>query len=244
MGQCGGCGLFARVPAVRPERVPDLYKTGDYSAFLDGEYSNHRQQLYRRLLDAFSPMFDDGSGRTLLDFGCGTGLFMEVAAERGFEVYGVDLAPDSVERAREKFGVDRVEETPADLGPDTPERFDVVTMMSVIAHIAEPRELIRDLYERISPGGRLMLYTVNADALERRAFGSRWNGFTKNHLIFWDATNLRTLLQQVGFRDVEFRHAYGLPRDDPNFRPKLTDRHYRAVEKYNGANMLHAVATK
>ena len=37
------------------------------------------------------------TGRRLLDFGCGNGLFLDIAHERGFECFGVDLAADAVE---------------------------------------------------------------------------------------------------------------------------------------------------
>jgi hypothetical protein len=40
-----------------------------------------RQRRYRLVLDAFHPVFSDGSGRRLLDFGCGVGLFLELAHE-------------------------------------------------------------------------------------------------------------------------------------------------------------------
>ena len=51
-------------------------------------------------MDGFGPLFADGAGRRLLDFGCGAGIFLELAHRRGFEGYGVDLSPESVERAR------------------------------------------------------------------------------------------------------------------------------------------------
>lgn len=244
VGQCEACALLYRVPAIRPERVAALYQTGDYSSFLESDYSRHRQELYRERLDAFSPMFDDGAGRTLLDFGCGTGLFLDVAAERGFDVHGVDLAPDSVERARQRFGVERVGTDLSDLGPSTPDRFDVVTLWSVLAHIAEPWDQIRELYELVAPGGRLLIHTVNADCLQRRAFGGWWNGFTKNHLIFWDEENLRRLLLEVGFSQVESRPFYDIPGDDLHFRRRLLDRHHRAVDHQDGGNMLTVVATR
>jgi hypothetical protein len=82
VGQCDECDLLYRVPAVRPERVPDLYSTGTYADFLDGDYGRRRQHLYRYVLDRSSPQLDEGAGRTALDFGSGTGSFMEVAAER------------------------------------------------------------------------------------------------------------------------------------------------------------------
>ena len=94
-----GCGLLYRNPGIRPERLGDLY-AGHYSRFLTGAYAKDRQRRYRLVMDAFDPLFADGSGRRLLDFGCGAGLFLDLAYERGFECYGVDLSEDSIEKAR------------------------------------------------------------------------------------------------------------------------------------------------
>ncbi|GAA2770189.1 class I SAM-dependent methyltransferase [Nonomuraea dietziae] len=54
-------------------------------------------------MDAFSPVFEHGEGRRLLDFGCGAGLFLELAEQRGFDAVGVDLSPDSVEQANARL---------------------------------------------------------------------------------------------------------------------------------------------
>jgi 2-polyprenyl-3-methyl-5-hydroxy-6-metoxy-1,4-benzoquinol methylase len=244
VGQCDECDLLYRVPAIRPERVPDLYSTGTYADFLDGDYGHLRQNLYRYVLDKFSPQLDDGAGRTVLDFGCGTGMFMEVAAERGFEVYGVDLAPDARARAADRWGASRVAAEPSLLGSGGPQQFDLITMWSVLAHIADPADQIGDLGDRLRPGGQLLIYTVNADSLQRRAYGSRWNGFTPNHLIFWDRKNLERLLLKSGFSAVDFRHQYEVARDSQDFSDRLIARHHRAVERFDGANMLGVLATR
>ncbi len=244
VGQCEGCDLLQRVPAIRPERVPDLYASDDYADFLDGDYGRERQAKYRSNLDRFSPELDDGTGRTLLDFGCGTGAFMDVAAERGFDVYGVDLSPAARARAAERLGASRIGSDPGHMDPSVPQQFDVITMWSVLAHIADPDEQISDLARRLKPGGRLLIYTVNASSLQRHAFGSRWNGFTRNHLIFWDQTNLTRLLLRSGFSSVDFRHMYGLDRDTKDLPERAVARHFRAIERWDGANMLGVLATR
>lgn len=244
VGQCAECDLLYRVPAIRPERVPDLYSSGSYAEFLDGDYGTARQSLYRRVLGQFSPQLDDGAGRSVLDYGCGTGAFLEVAAERGFDPYGVDLAPDARQRAADRWGDARVARDPASLDPAAPEVFDLITLWSVLAHIADPAEQLGYLCNHLEPGGQLLIYTVNAGSLQRRALGSRWNGFTPNHLIFWDRANLERLLLKSRFSAVDFRHVYGIERDSTEFPERLVARHHRAVERWDGGNMLAVLATR
>lgn len=242
VGQCAECSLLYRVPAIRPERVKDLYSTGTYADFLDGDYGDNREDMYSQLLDQFAPEFDAGNGRTVLDFGCGTGRFMDVAHDRGFEVYGVDLAQDALDRAAQRHDPARLALDPALITDLPADGLDLITMWSVMAHIAEPIELLTRLRAILKPGGQLLLYTVNAPSLQRRGFGSHWNGFTHNHLIFWDKANLDRLFRKTGFATAEFRHGYFIDADSTDFPRRLVRRHYRSIEKYDGANMLLAVA--
>jgi SAM-dependent methyltransferase len=99
--RCPTCGFLYRHPGIKPERLGDLY-AGKYSKFLSGAYAKKRRRRYRLVMSAFAPLFDDGAGRRLFDFGCGTGLFLEEAHARGFECYGADLSEDSIAQAREK----------------------------------------------------------------------------------------------------------------------------------------------
>src|SRR3954453_4583219 len=60
-------------------RLRDLYSQGGYSRFLAGRYSRRREEDYRLALGALGELFADGSGRRLLDYGCGIGSFLEFA---------------------------------------------------------------------------------------------------------------------------------------------------------------------
>ncbi len=65
----------------------------------------------------FGRLFAEGGGRRLLDFGCGNGLFLDLAHERGFACHGVDLAADAIEVARTRPGGDAHLPRPAGRDP-------------------------------------------------------------------------------------------------------------------------------
>src|SRR5918998_6981611 len=100
--RCPSCGFLYRHPGIKPERLGELYEKKTYKKFLTGHYSDKRIQRYELVMDAFDPLFRDGAGRRVFDFGCGAGLFLELAEKRGFEPFGVDLSEESVEAARQK----------------------------------------------------------------------------------------------------------------------------------------------
>jgi SAM-dependent methyltransferase len=241
---CPACGLLYRHPGIRPERLGDLYASG-YSRFLSGDYEAARMRRYELVMDSFAPLFADGAGRRLLDFGCGNGLFMRAAHDRGFDPYGVDLSPDAVAEARAHPGSRNAWcGAPDEIPEIAAGGFDVVTMWSVLAHLTDPVADVTMLGRLLAPGGVLLLFTVNANSLLLKVHGSEWNGFTRNHLKFFSPASLPLLFERTGFGACVLRPTYvddveaGVVelarRDDRRLR--------RTVERGNQGNTVRAVA--
>jgi len=243
--RCPDCGFLYRQPGIKPERLGDLYSSGNYARFLTGKYSHKRQRRYRLVMNAFSPLFDDGEGRRLLDFGCGAGLFLEVAHQRRFECYGVDLSHDSIDRAREHpWGANTYHGAALDVPEIAAGGFDVITLWSVLAHLATPVEDFTMLRSLLAPDGMLLVLTVNANSLFLKPRREHWNGFTPNHLKFFSPSTLSLLLAKTGFAAVTMPP---MPPDSVTTgRAQLTARQLRRVhrntENGNTGNMLRAVA--
>ena len=241
---CHGCGLLYRHPGIRPERLGDLYASG-YSSFLSGEYEAKRRQRYELVMDAFEPLFADGGGRRLFDFGCGNGLFLRTAHDRGFAGYGVDLSPDAVEEARAQPGSRNAWcGAPQDVPEVAAGGFDVITLWSVLAHLTDPVEDLTMLRRLLAPGGVLLLLTVNANSLLLKAKLDAWTGFTRNHLKFFGPSTLPELMRQAGFGAVVMRPTY--VDDVESGAVKLSGRDERRLRRVidhgNQGNTFRAVA--
>ena len=243
--RCPSCGFLYRNPGIRPERLAELYGDGDYGSFLGGAYARRRRRRYRMVLRAFAPLFDEGGGRRLLDVGCGTGLFLELAHRRGFDCHGVDLAPDAVERAQGRPGGAKVYlGAPADVPEVASGGFDVITLWSVLAHLPRPVDELAALRALLAPGGALLILTVNANSLALKAHGSHWNGFTPNHLKFFAPSTLDMLLRCAGLERAVMPPMYGdaVELGTAPLPPLAERRLRRVVDRGNRGNMLRAVA--
>ena len=243
--RCTGCGFLYRNPGIRPERLGDLYSGGNYARFLTGDYARGRQDGYRTIMDGFAPLFAAGGGRRLLDYGCGAGLFLELAHERGFDAHGVDLSPDSVEAAHARPGGGNAHlGAPEDVPEIAAGGFDVVTLWSVLAHLPRPADDIARLRRLLTDDGVLLISTVNANSLTLKAHRDRWGGFTPNHLVFFSPTTLPALLRRAGFGAVVFRPMYGdrVEAGTAGLRPGQERRLRNAVDRGNQGRMLRAAA--
>ena len=84
-------------------------------------------------------------GKTALDVGCGAGLLAEPLARLGAKVTAVDAAPELIEVAKahaagQGLAIDY--RAPASRTLDG--KFDLVTSMEVIEHVADPQQFIDD----------------------------------------------------------------------------------------------------
>lgn len=126
-------------------------------------------------LDAYLGMVDEFGARTVLDIGCGTGVFALLLADRGIEVVGVDPALASLDVARAKPGGRRVRWIHGDAADLPPLQVDLATMTANVAQaIADPHTWRRTLgaaHDALRPGGRLIFETRDP---ARRAW-EEWN---------------------------------------------------------------------
>lgn len=119
------------------------------------------------MYDRIRLRFGDAPVR-VLDVGCGAGLAAEALARRGFEVLGLDPAPEAIEAARRHAEGQSLELTYRVGGPETlvdeGMQFPVVTALEVIEHVPDPRAFLRTLGRLTAPGGLLFVSTLNRTA--------------------------------------------------------------------------------
>ena len=78
--------------------------------------------------------------------------------------------------------------------------FNVVTMWHVLEHFDNPHAVISKIKNILKPEGELWIGLPNYDSLDRRLFGSYWNGYEiPLHLTFFTPKTLSALLKKCGF---------------------------------------------
>jgi 2-polyprenyl-6-hydroxyphenyl methylase/3-demethylubiquinone-9 3-methyltransferase len=102
-------------------------------------------------------------GKTARDVGCGAGLLAEPLARLGARVVGIDAAPELIAVARDHAEAMGLEiDYRAGAVEKLEGRFDLITCMEVIEHVADPAVFVGALAKHLASGGLLVLSTPNA----------------------------------------------------------------------------------
>ena len=108
------------------------------------------------------------TGKTALDVGCGAGLLAEPLARMGATVTAVDAAPELIVAAKAHADAAGLTIDYRAIGVEALDgRFDLITAMEVVEHVADPRAFVASLAARLAPGGLLILSTPNRTAWSR-----------------------------------------------------------------------------
>ena len=129
--------------------------------------------------------------RSLLDAGCGDGIFLDAAAVHGWDAKGIEPNP-IVGSSSQRITVGSVY--------DIPGVFDVITLHDVFEHLTRPSECLSVLRSSLRCGGRLFIEMPEFDSPSQRAAGLTWKHIRpRQHLCLYSRDAAISLFVANGF---------------------------------------------
>ena len=115
-------------------------------------------------------------GQTVLDVACGTGILFPFYLRRGVQrVTGIDISPEMVRLAREKFAAESAVTVLCGDAEETnfAEKFDRVVVHNAFPHFPDPDRLIARLAALLPPGGMLTIaHSMSREQINEHHKGS------------------------------------------------------------------------
>jgi SAM-dependent methyltransferase len=202
--ECESCGygLLANVVA-----KADTYWAPDAaSRDVDDFWIGAKRRYFESALALLSEK--GGAGR-LLDIGGGVGFFAELALEKGWDAYSLDVSPAATALAARRVGPGRAITTITDAAAGS---FDVVTLWCVIAHTDDPLGLTALARRALGSTGLVWITTPNFTfqkpySTMRAAIGKGIDFVGHDHIGHFTARAVTTLLVRCGFTEPSFHYC-------------------------------------
>ena len=211
LSRCSSCGIVVTVPSPRGEEAA-VYYPADYVSFVvPTRPRSGLARALRSLLRApyrlrYGPVDRTSApahkGERVLDVGCGSGAYLQLMKERGWDVYGIEPSEGAAKAAVVTLGVpaDNIFVGPAEQASWPANSFDLVTLSHVLEHLPEPRQTLADIHRWLRPGGRVRIWVPNIESAESKVFGKLWFGLdVPRHLVHYSSATVRRLVEGAGF---------------------------------------------
>ena len=199
---CKKCGFRFTNPRPDSEAIGEYYKAESYISHTNtskGLISKIYQEVRKftlkgklNLINRLSPQ----KGK-LLDVGCGTGMFLNVARENGWKVNGIE--PDAGARAiAEK--TNQIKISNEILSSFQQETFEVISLWHVLEHIHQLNETIEWLKARLSKDGSLIIAVPNHESKDAKIYQEQWAAYdVPRHLYHFSQNSIKELFAKHGF---------------------------------------------
>lgn len=169
--------MLVTYPQPSLENLGKYYESVDYISHTDSKRSLFEKAYHfvksialKNKLDLINSL--QPSKGKILDIGAGTGDFLSVAKQNGWQTIGVEPS-DKAKAIALKKEVSFVEDT-AELENHS---FDVITMWHVLEHVPDLDKQIKELKRLLKPNGSLIVAVPNFKSFDAKYYGTFWAAY-------------------------------------------------------------------
>lgn len=172
--KCKDCSMVYLNPVFTDTAIKDYYETNhtEQSEVVESDTDNFYLNIYNRGLDNIQK--ESSSKENLLDIGCSSGTFLDLAKIRGFNTFGIEL-----NKVEYKFAQSKGHKVYNDLleNLDFKEKFDVVTLWDVFEHLIDGEFYLNEIKKILSSDGIIFLQIPSSDSLASKILREHCNMF-------------------------------------------------------------------
>ena len=196
--RCRTCDLIVPEALPAEKDLARCYGEDYWAGYMEEQQGTARDNLWIHIVDRIAAAIPVPG--TLVDVGCGGGGFLARCRERGWKGIGFELSVGAAQHARQRqLDVRLAGWPPCELADSSVQ---VVSMINVLDHLADPFAALKEAWRILAPGGLLYLRVPNGPLHTAVSRASRMAGLPDlsiRHLFGFGAMSLRFHLARTGF---------------------------------------------
>ena len=202
--RCVDCTLLFTNPRPTEEEIGPYYDFKEYyshedqvRSFTQWLYQKIRKSSIQRKVGLIDSLVKSGA---LLDYGCGTGEFLQEAKRQHWNVRGIEPSDKARTQAIGKLPTEVL--GTLDELPEL-ETYDVITLFHVLEHIHSLRKAVNKLVGRLKSNSSVVIAVPNPESADSSHYGSDWAGYdVPRHLYHFSQKSMTAFQEQFGLELV------------------------------------------
>jgi 2-polyprenyl-3-methyl-5-hydroxy-6-metoxy-1,4-benzoquinol methylase len=196
-------------PRPKSQHISGFYQSPEYQPFLSTQF---KLSFFERLYTLIRALANKNklqkilklkeTGR-ILDIGCGTGEFLNIMQQTGWETFGVEKDQAAVDFASSAYKLNIKAGELADAGFGA-KQFDVITMWHVLEHVYFPVVEMERIRNLLKNDGILLIALPNIASPDAQFYRQNWVALdAPRHLTHFTKKNMEDLCKRTGFEILE-----------------------------------------
>jgi len=207
--ECENCKFWVTSPRPENEDLGKYYDLTNYishnnssKSLMDKAYQVVRNYSLKKKAQLISKV--DNGGKSLLDYGAGTGHFLIEAKKSGWKIEGVEISADAREVAKSENGLELHNPESFEIEE---KKYSVITLWHVLEHLPNLNEHLQAFYKGLQKGGKLIIAVPNHESVDSKHYGENWAALdVPLHLWHFKKSNIQDLANKHGFSFMEARN--------------------------------------
>ena len=199
---CADCSFTFTNPRPAREHLSEYYQSDDYIShtnktrgLTDILYKTARYFTIKKKLRLVNNLAHE---KSILDFGCGTGVFLSACKKNGWKINGFEPEKNARQQADTHI-IDNI--TPEFNDLYKIDSVNVITLWHVLEHISDLNEAMLLFRKKLQKDGSLIIAVPNYKSYDAQYYKEYWAAYdVPRHLYHFSKDTMKKLLKNHGFK--------------------------------------------
>lgn len=204
---CKSCGFKFTNPRPEDSVIGNYYKAESYvshsntkKGIINKLYHLVRSYTLKKKVSLVNSYVSRG---TILDYGCGTGMFLKSCKDNSWESFGME-PDDSARKIASEHGLNVFSDKARIQTYISDKQFSAITLWHVLEHVTDMNETLSFFKSKLKKDGVLIIAVPNHVSYDAEYYKEHWAAYDlPRHIYHFDVKSMSSLLSNAGFKLVE-----------------------------------------